>query len=301
MPRYAPVEALDWDSDQWTGDKAFPLRVAEWWTKYGPRGKGWVSRQVGRYFGGGIKCWILTKHGARLAVPVSSLDTITLIMNQGNTWNEHVLNTCARLLRNGDVFYDIGGNVGFMSIEMAQLFSDQISVIAIEPIPALSHSIAFSARLNKFNRVTVFGVMLGETEGPGELFIGSHEVHASAIPFEKPSRVVPCPLTTIDSMVGRGEIPPPNVIKMDIEGGELAALRGSEKTLRSHRPSIVFEYNVSADRFGYTKGDILDYLKSIGGYEFFSITTDAQLIPMGDDPPRGVRISEDVLARPNDR
>jgi hypothetical protein len=48
------------------------------------------------------------------------------------------------------------------------------------------------------------------------------------------------PVATIDSYTEAGELPP-DLIKIDAEGAELAILRGAEKTLSSHRPTIIFE------------------------------------------------------------
>jgi len=46
-------------------------------------------------------------------------------------------------------------------------------------------------------------------------------------------------VVTIDRMVACGEISPPAVIQCDVEGADLAALRGAEHTLRAHYPAIL--------------------------------------------------------------
>jgi Methyltransferase FkbM domain len=43
----------------------------------------------------------------------------------------------------------------------------------------------------------------------------------------------------IDSLVHSGEVPPPNVMKIDIEGAELQALRGAAQTMQAHHPAIL--------------------------------------------------------------
>lgn len=297
-PANLPVDIRDIDVSHWTGDRALPLRLAQLWARYVPRGKGVFPRLVGRTIGRTMHCWIPTKRGARLAVAPASLDSFAAILNNGGTWNEHVFSTCAQRLAKGGVFYDIGANVGYMSIEMAHLFAGQALVVAFEPQPDLSHAVALSARLNGFSWLKVFDVMLGETEASGKLFVGSHQIHASAVPREKRCRIIECRVTTIDNMVERGEIPPPNVMKIDIEGGELAALRGARKTLGIHRPVIVFECDANAARFGYSRRDIVDYLSGISRYDFRSIVEDATLIPLDAPYNGGSRVSDDVLATP---
>jgi len=127
----APVDVSDLEIGRWTGDNLFPVKLAQLWAKHVPRGKGWFPRVIGRLFADSIHCWIATKRGARLAVVPCSLDAFAAISNQGGTWNEHVFNTCARFLGKGRVFYDIGANVGYMAIEMAQLFGGDLSVVAV--------------------------------------------------------------------------------------------------------------------------------------------------------------------------
>jgi FkbM family methyltransferase len=293
-----PVNVLEVSMCQWNRDKVLSLKIAELWARYAPRGKGAIPRFIGRVFGKSVHCSISTKHGARLAVVPSSLDTYAAILSKGGAWNEHVFKVCANCLARDGVFYDIGANVGYMSIEVARIFDGDISVIAIEPQPDLSRVVALSARLNDFHRVKVFGVMLGACEGRGRLFVGTHQIHASAVAREKGSKSIDCRVTTIDTMVERGEIPPPTVLKLDIEGGELRALQGATTTLRTYRPAIIFECDENATRFGYKRRDIIDYLSSIARYTFHSIVEDGTLVPLGATAGSTLRLSDDVLARP---
>ena len=48
-------------------------------------------------------------------------------------------------------------------------------------------------------------------------------------------------VVSIDSLVARGEIPPPDVLKIDTEGAELQAIEGARATIAEHRPAIVCE------------------------------------------------------------
>ena len=72
-------------------------------------------------------------------------------------------------------------------------------------------------------------------------------------------------------VVAAGDIPPPNVIKIDVEGGELAAFRGAESTLRRHQPQIVFESDENTPRFGYTRREMCGFLAGLAPYRFLKI------------------------------
>lgn len=249
-----------------------PVTLARLWNKYVPRGKGWFPRLVGRLFGRKLKNhYIRTKHGACLAIEPSSLDVYVYMLNHGRVWNEPVFDACKAFLSNGSVFYDIGANIGYISMEMAKVFGDKVSVISFEPQPLLAYIIALSSKLNGFENVKVFDLMIGESRGEANLYVASHSIHASAVTREKNPTCIRRRISTIDEMVETGSIPPPNVIKLDIEGGELAALSGATKTIASCRPHIIFESDENMERFGFTRKDVLDVIKATGSYDFFFI------------------------------
>jgi len=55
------------------------------------------------------------------------------------------------------------------------------------------------------------------------------------------------------------------LIKIDIEGAELLALRGAQRTIERDRPVIFYEENESAyQAFGYTVADVRGFLKAFG-------------------------------------
>jgi hypothetical protein len=122
--------------------------------------------------------------------------------------------------------------------------------------------------------------MLGQVEGEAELFVGSHAIHASAKPREKNSARVARRVFTIDSLVRNNQVPAPDVIKMDIEGGELSALLGAKAVIATHKPHIVFESDENMKRFGYERKDVLELLSACAAYEFYFIENNGSLVPV---------------------
>jgi FkbM family methyltransferase len=252
------------------------MRAAVFLNRYLPRGKGAVPRWIGGRLRREAGHFIVTRHGAKLVVEPSSLDVYACIVNSGRTWNWHVLTACAAFLRPGDTFLDIGANIGFMSLELARVFGSQagvpgIRVVAFEPLPPLVAAIRESVPINPAATVDVREEIVSDSAGTMDLFLGSHSIHASTRAREEGSRTLRLPTVRVDDLVESGEIPPPHVIKIDVEGGEFAAFRGAESTLRRHQPQIIFESDENTARFGYTRRDLCGYLAGIAPYRFLAI------------------------------
>lgn len=277
------------------------MRAAIFLNRVLPRGKGAVPRWIGARITKDLRRTITTRHGVRLVVEPSSLDVYAHIVNSGRTWNWHVLAATAAILRPGGTLFDIGANIGFVSLEVASIFRSvnaerNVQVVAFEPLPALAEVIRQSADANELEGISVRCEIVSDAEGEAELFLGSHSIHASTRAREERSRVLRCPTVRIDTLVGSGAIPPPTAIKIDVEGGELAAFRGAAETIRIHRPSILFESDVNSKRFGYDRSDILSLLSSLGAYRFLKVAEAGDAMDLLDVRESAVTAPADILA-----
>lgn len=277
----------------WRDGGSLVVAAANWWAQTMPRGRGAVPRLLSRMLPKNRRQTCLTKHGAKLAMAPRVLDVYAAIRRKGGCWDPYVFETCRGLLAPGNAFYDLGASVGYMTIEMATVFRGAVKCVAFEPQPDLARCIAISAHLNGVeDAVSVFEMMIGETEREETLMLTSHSIHASVNALESGGQPLQRRMTSLDELVAEGAIPPPDVIKMDIEGGELQAIRGAQEVIRKHRPHIAFEINTCADRFGYTRKDLFDLIGSLAEYEFLDILPDFTLGPASE-----VGSNEDVLAR----
>lgn len=141
-------------------------------------------------------------------------------------------------VREGDVVYDLGAHVGFYSLLASKLVGNKGSVFSFEPFPQNVSYLKKHIALNNIKNIIVlekgisFEDCRGAFDSPGSSAAGRiNDKKSSGLSIE---------IASIDSLLERKEIAPPNVIKMDIEGGEYNALRGAEKTLKKYDPVIVF-------------------------------------------------------------
>jgi FkbM family methyltransferase len=237
------------------------LRFAKLWALHSPRAKGWLPKRI----------------GLELALDPLNLDVFFDIVREGGH-DLHVVRACLDLTGDGRVFYDVGANVGYVSLSLARAFPGT-TVIAFEPQPGLATSLARSARLNGFGNISVVPAMVGARDGSAQLFLPGHPFHATAAPADRNTRSITTPMWTLDSLVASRAIPPPDVIKIDVEGGERDVFEGAESVIRQRQPVLVFEaIGEHTRRFGYAPAALLDLLSRYGEFEFRGIRDDGAFV-----------------------
>jgi FkbM family methyltransferase len=175
----------------------------------------------------------------------------------------------AGLLNPGDTYFDVGANAGeTLSVAVARLGAAG-HAHAFEPNPITFASLSSLVQLTGWRNVRLVPAALGAEKGEATLFCppssGSATISRtfiSHIPDGSVSSVL-CPVITLDSyweQAGRCAV---TLMKMDIEGAELPALRGASKFIDEARPYIVLEITGSESReaaFGYRTEELLSFL-----------------------------------------
>ena len=150
----------------------------------------------------------------------------------------------ARRVSHGDVCYDIGGYRGYMSGLMA--LAGASKVLVFEPLPANQKALRRLCELNPELPIELVPVAVGNIDGSmrlrvmadssmGKLVSSSFQAAAAAI------GEIEVDIRRIDTQVERGIIPPPNLIKVDVEGAELEVLQGAAGVMQSFRPLVFLE------------------------------------------------------------
>jgi FkbM family methyltransferase len=140
----------------------------------------------------------------------------------------------AASLRSGDVFFDIGANVGFYALLGSRYVGPAGKVCAFEPVPKNLAQLNRHLQLNSCANVTVFDVAVSDRQGLAQFdsSLGPSEGHLA------PNGGLSVRIVTLDVLVETGDVPFPDVVKLDVEGAEAQVLRGAEKLLGRKRPKI---------------------------------------------------------------
>ena len=141
-----------------------------------------------------------------------------------------------------DVVLDVGANIGVIATIVAGARKPGVHVDAVEPEPTNARALRANVEANALSNVTVHGVALGETTErrvlrvSGESGTGSHSLLRSA---EADSREIEVDVVRGEEFVqSTGRIP--GVVKIDVEGAELAVVRGLASVLRAGETHDVF-------------------------------------------------------------
>jgi FkbM family methyltransferase len=133
----------------------------------------------------------------------------------------------------GGVVYDVGAHVGFYTLLSSVLVGPEGRVLAFEPVPRNLGFLQPHVEMNECENVTVIASAVGERTGSEPFSLGpeSQMGHLDA------NGHLDVSVVCLDDIVAGG-CPPPDLIKIDIEGGEYRALRGARRVLESARPTI---------------------------------------------------------------
>ncbi len=138
-------------------------------------------------------------------------------------------------VRKGDVVYDIGANVGFYTLLASELVGSEGTVVAFEPLPRNLALLRRHVHLNGLSNVEIIEGAVSEEAGTAR-FAAEGLPEMGHLTDEGGMEVK---MHQVDALVGSGRIPPPKVMKIDVEGAELSVLRGAHEVLKQHRPQIL--------------------------------------------------------------
>ena len=161
----------------------------------------------------------------------------------------------------GAVVYDVGANVGFFSLLAARLAGPGGRVYAFEPLPSNASSVRSHAALNGFDTIEVLELALSDTAGEERLSVpedASWSYCEHRDPGRRVARKVTVRKDTVDRLLGSGRLPPPDVVKVDVEGAEVEVVAGMERMLRQHRVALICELHGTNAAF-VERMEALDY------------------------------------------
>ena len=154
-------------------------------------------------------------------------------------------------VKEGDTILDLGANIGYFTMIGAKLTGDKGEVYSFEPEPANFKYLNKNIEINGFKNVVAKQMAVTDKKDKAKLFICPYDSgHHTLNQFEGISSYRPVPLyskeefvevdtTSMDDFFGDKKI---DIVKMDVEGCEVKALRGMKNIIKKHKPKMFIEF-----------------------------------------------------------
>jgi FkbM family methyltransferase len=207
----------------------------------------------------------------------------------------------AKILKPGMTFLDVGANMGLYSLFAARKVGNDGRVLAFEPSSREWKIAKNNVEVNGLSNVNLLHLALCDQAAEINLLVaplrnsGHNTLGAFAYgtSLECRERV---PADRLDDVLRREALTRVDVIKVDIEGAELRALRGAVETLERFRPILFVEISERALRNqGCTSGDLLAFIAQ-QGYDLYNFDRQAGMPTRL--APRSSFDSENIVAAP---
>lgn len=190
-----------------------------------------------------------------------------------------------KTIRQGSVFYDVGGNSGYYSLLAKESFD---KIYTFEPSKKSQKIIKINLRLNTQSNCILQEFGLSDSDSVLEFHTYSSTGNDSLIERKIPKNhelkhtgTTKVSVKKMDSLCNFG-IDDPDFIKIDVEGAELFVLRGGVELLKRSSPSLIIEYSEATSKdAGYRREEIVTFLQDMK-YTVYGISDNNTTIELQD-------------------
>ncbi|WP_288312821.1 FkbM family methyltransferase [uncultured Selenomonas sp.] len=230
---------------------------------------------------------ILNVDGVRFSFDFNqSISRAETIVALGGNPEQTDFDLLVSFLKDGDVVFDIGANVGVVSLMFVHDHPQIGAVYAFEPLPPTYARLQHNLRLNgNPSKIIAENLGISDKQGRFDFYLTGADEAASLIPnrdayylkesvnghftgrerFEK----IPCRVTTLDEYVRQHPLKHIDLMKVDVEGNEKNVFREGTSTIKTYQPVIYCELlRKHAKRFGYHPNEVIALLADLG-YQCF--------------------------------
>ena len=204
-------------------------------------------------------------------------------------WERFETALIGHLLQPGATMIDVGANIGYYAVLASRRVGATGTVFAFEPGAENFALLENNLRLNDCSNVVAERLALADENGRGKLFLsvsnpGDHRLHPAASFGDagydgEPVRAAESVrLMRLDDYLAQRGAARVDVMKVDVQGAEMAVLRGAERTLRQN-PGLflLLEFwPYGLRQFGAQPGDLLAYLQEEMGFSVREIDPQRQ-------------------------
>ena len=197
------------------------------------------------------------KNGGKLCGPAKNKLFFQDILNLGGFRVPHVTEAIQEYLAEGNTFIDVGAHIGYFTVLASQIVGPNGKVLSFEPFPENFKYLQGNIKLNDLKNVFAYHLGLWDSSTKKGIL-------ETAPNMARTIEGNDIEMITFDSLDVK-----PNIIKLDIEGSELFALRGMAQTLTKYKPILLLKFNPVA--IVVAGGTITDFWRQLNGYKIYKI------------------------------
>lgn len=175
-------------------------------------------------------------------------------------------------VKEGMVVVDVGANIGWYTLVAAARVGDRGRVYAFEPDPSNYALLMKNIQANGYGNVIAVQKAISRETGTARLFLcvdnkGDHRIYDSHDGRE----AITVSVTSLDEFFRDNECPI-DIIKMDMQGAEIAGLQGMSKVIKSNTDLMIFTefWAVGLRNFGSSPAEFVEILRG-HGFEVYVI------------------------------
>jgi FkbM family methyltransferase len=182
-----------------------------------------------------------------------------------------------RHVRDADICFDIGANVGYYTVLFAKL-AQHGQVNAFEPVPLNYHLLNINLLANGVKNAVASSLAVGDSDGVAQFVIAEDTAYSSLVDTgRKPQRdVIQVSMTTLDSYCLRHEIPRIDFLKVDVEGAEAKVIGGARDIFgakdRKPRAVMLELYEPMLQKHGSSISQVVDQMYRYGYRSFICVS-----------------------------
>jgi FkbM family methyltransferase len=166
-------------------------------------------------------------------------------------------------LQKDDIFFDVGACIGVYALHAAHRCKH---IFAFEPDPGFREHLEQNVAINNLENITILPYAISDKSGVLTLFTDGVGGKSPSLENNDFQNSIEVEARTLSELVSSGLLPCPSVIKMDIEGAEILALRGTQELFATKPPRLIFLelHPTLLPHFGSNSMEVLSLLERAG-------------------------------------
>jgi len=203
-------------------------------------------------------------YGQKMYVSLRARHYIQGVFEKGTT------EVFRRVVKRGMTVFDIGAGIGYYTLLAESLVGPEGKVFVFEPHPENYNELKENIMLNSYTNCYLVNKAVSDKTGRTKFYLHPDRGRSSILYRNNRAKCIEVEVIALDDFI-KEEGVTPDVIKMDIEGAELLALKGMKKFIETSENLILFIEYI------HNKEQIFKFLRE-NGFEVYFITINGELI-----------------------